>query len=220
MEVEVRIFAGLRARAGKPSVAVDVADGATVADVLDQLQWLTAGTPVVIAVNREYATSETPLGTNDELALIAPVSGGAATTASPAHVRVSSEPLSIDHVATLVSDSRAGAVVTFMGMTRDVPALDYEAYFEMAEKTLLSIAQTAIQRHGLCAAAVEHRIGQVALSEPSVIVAASAPHREAAFAGARELIDEVKTRAPIWKREQGVWVAGELPSAESALPAS
>jgi molybdopterin synthase catalytic subunit/ketosteroid isomerase-like protein len=114
-----------------------------------------------------------------------------------------------------VRDPRAGAVVVFAGVTREVSHLDYEAYAEMAREQLEQIAATAIERHGLCRAAVEHRIGNVPLSEPSVVVAASAPHRGEAFAGAREIIDEVKARAPIWKREEGVeWVEGTPPAAE------
>ena len=73
------------------------------------------------------------------------------------------------------------------------------------------IVERAIARHGLCAAAAEHRIGTVPLSEASVAIAASAPHREQAFAGAREIIDEIKARAPIWKKEEGEWKAGTLP---------
>ena len=72
-----------------------------------------------------------------------------------------------------------------------------------------------IARHGLCRAAVEHRVGVVPLSEPAVIVAVSAPHRAAAFAGARELIDELKSRIPIWKREEGSWAVGTEPSADN-----
>jgi molybdopterin synthase catalytic subunit len=81
----------------------------------------------------------------------------------------------------------------------------------MAAEQIEAIVAAAIERHGLCAAAAEHRIGRVPLSEPSVIVAASAPHRGEAFAGAREIIDEIKRRAPIWKREDGDWVAGHTP---------
>ena len=66
-------------------------------------------------------------------------------------------------------------------------------------------------RHGLCAAAAEHRVGRVPLSEPSVIVAVSAAHRGEAFAGAREIIDAIKARAPIWKTEEGEWVEGAPP---------
>jgi len=89
----------------------------------------------------------------------------------------------------LVRDPRAGAVVTFTGVTRDVSHLDYEAYVPMAERQMQEIVSAAIERHGLCAAAAEHRIGIVPLSEPAVVVAASAPHRGPAFDGAREIID-------------------------------
>jgi molybdopterin synthase catalytic subunit len=100
-----------------------------------------------------------------------------------------------------VRDPRAGAVVLFEGVTREVPELDYEAYSEMAAERIEAIAAEEAERHGLCAVAVEHRTGTVPRSEPSVIVAASAPHRGEAFAGARALIDRVKAEAPIWKVE-------------------
>jgi MoaE-MoaD fusion protein len=114
-----------------------------------------------------------------------------------------------------VRDPRAGAVVTFSGVTREVEKLEYEAYTAMAEERMAAIVAEAIERHGLCRAAVEHRVGDVPLSEPSVIVAASAPHRGEAFAGAREIIDRVKAEAPIWKREvegdDAHWVEGTPP---------
>ena len=82
-----------------------------------------------------------------------------------------------------------------------------------------AIVAAAIERHGLCAAAAEHRVGRVARTEASVIVAASAPHRGEAFAGAREIIDEIKARAPIWKREEGEWKhATHPPTLPSAAP--
>jgi molybdopterin synthase catalytic subunit len=162
-----------------------------------------------MAVNREYADEQLLLATGDELALIPPVSGG---SVGVAHVRVTDEALTLDPLIERVRDPRAGAVVTFSGVTRDVAQLDYEAYVEMAERKLAQIVETAIERHGLCAAAAEHRIGVVPLSEPSVTVAASAPHRGEAFAGAREIIDEIKAQAPIWKKEEGEWKAGNKPA--------
>jgi molybdopterin synthase catalytic subunit len=118
-------------------------------------------------------------------------------------------------VAARVRDARAGAVVTFLGVTRDVERLEYEAYAEMAEEEIRRIVEAAVERHGLCAAACEHRTGTVPLSEASVVVAASAAHRGEAFAGAREIIDEVKARAPIWKAEaegeEIAWVPGTPP---------
>jgi molybdopterin synthase catalytic subunit len=208
MHVRVKLFAGLRERAGTDAISLELPDGARVRDALAQVGWLTADVPVVMAINLDYADEQAVLHPNDELALIPPVSGGAVAAV---HARVIARPLSADRLQELVRDSRAGAVVTFMGVTRDVPALDYEAYAEMAERELTQIVHLAIERHGLCAAAVEHRVGRVPLSEASVIVAASAPHRAEAFAGAREIIDEVKRLAPIWKREEGEWVQGNIP---------
>jgi molybdopterin converting factor subunit 1 len=209
MQVRIRLFAGLRERAGTSEVSLELPDGARVSDALAQLQHLTGDVPVVMAVNQEYADQQLALASGDELALIPPVSGG---SVSVAHVRVTGEPLALDPLIERVRDPRAGAVVTFSGVTRDVPQLDYEAYVEMAERKLAQIVEAAIERHGLCAAAAEHRIGVVTLSEPSVTVAASAPHRGEAFAGAREIIDEIKAQAPIWKKEEGEWKAGTKPA--------
>jgi molybdopterin converting factor subunit 1 len=213
MEVTVRLFAALRERAGAPEVTLELPEGARVRDALASLSGLAEGVPLVMAVNREYASADTELDPGDELALIPPVSGGS-TRAAP-WVRVSAEPLSLDALARRVLDPRAGAVVTFSGVTREVDRLEYEAYVAMAEQRMAAIAAEAVERHGLCAAAVEHRVGAVPLSAPSVIVAVAAAHRGEAFAGAREIIDRVKADAPIWKKEveggEGRWVEGTEP---------
>jgi molybdopterin synthase catalytic subunit/molybdopterin converting factor small subunit len=211
VDVTVKLFAGLRERAGADEVPLTLPDGARVADALTQLSDVTAGCPVVMAVNQEFADGSVVLHAGDELALIPPVSGGAATEPTAAHVRITDEPLALDALAKRVRDPRAGAVVTFTGVTREVSRLDYEAYLPMAERQLREIVEAAIERHGLCAAAAEHRIGMVPLSEASVAVAASAPHRGQAFDGAREIIDEIKARASIWKREEGTWIQGAVP---------
>lgn len=212
MHVRVRLFAMLRERAGTNELELELPEGACVRDALAAVEELSGGLPLVMAINRVYADADAPLSAGDELALIPPVSGGAGS----AHVRITAEPLSLDALMERVRDPRAGAVVTFSGVTREVPSLDYEAYAEMAHEQTAAIVAEAIERHGLCAAAAEHRVGSVGLSEASVLVAVSAPHRPEAFAGAREIIDRLKELAPIWKREidasgGATWVAGTPP---------
>ena len=208
MKVTVRLFAILRQRAGRDTLELDLPDDARVSDALAEVDDLAAGLTLVMAVNREYAAADHPLAAGDELALIPPVSGGATTAP---HVAIREEPLSADAVVARVRDPRAGAVVVFEGVTRDVGWLDYEAYVEMATEQITAIVAAAVERHGLCAAAAEHRVGRVPLSEPSVVVAVSAAHRGEAFAGAREIIDAIKAQAPIWKTEEGEWVEGAPP---------
>jgi molybdopterin synthase catalytic subunit len=219
VKVQVRLFAVLREHAGRDSVEVDLGDGATVADAigalgrvpgLDLLERL----PVRMAVNRDYATLETKLHAADELALIPPISGGARPLI---HARVTRDELSLDILARTVCDAAAGAVVTFQGMPRNIERLDYEAYTEMAQERMAAILTECAERHGLTAAAAEHRVGSVPALEASVIVAVSAPHRAEAFAGGREAIDRIKAEAPIWKVEVGadggaVRVQGVVPS--------
>jgi MoaE-MoaD fusion protein len=196
MLVSVRLFAGLRERAGASHIDVELPDDATVADLLAAMELDPRS--CVAAINREYAEPAARIGPGDEVALVPPVSGGDGTVR---RIRVTGEPLDVGSLSAAVRDSRAGAVVLFEGVTRDVPELDYEAYVEMAEPKLAAIAEQEAERHGLCAVAVEHRTGTVPLGEPSVIVAASAAHRGEAFAGARAVIDRVKAEAPIWKVE-------------------
>jgi molybdopterin synthase catalytic subunit len=212
MHVTVRLFAQLRERAGTSELSLELPEGARVQDAIDELGTLAADLPVVMAVNREYADGDAPLAPGDELALIPPVSGGEASV----WARVTKDALGADDLIARVRDPRAGAVVTFQGVTREVERLEYEAYAEMAEPRIEAILRDAIERHGLCGAAAEHRIGTVPLSEPSVLVAVSAAHRDEAFAAAREVIDRIKAEAPIWKKEIADggerWVEGTAPA--------
>jgi molybdenum cofactor biosynthesis protein MoaC/molybdopterin converting factor subunit 1 len=203
MTVRVLLFAVLRQRAGTGALELELPDGATARDALtalgerDGLGEAIRLLPVRVAVNREYVPESTALAAGDELAVIPPVSGGAPS------VRVTGEALSPHRLLTGVASPAAGATVLFMGTTRDVASLDYEAYAEMAEARIAEILAECTERHGLEAAAAEHRVGTVPLGEPSVLVAVSAPHRAEAFAGAREAIDRIKEEAPIWKTEAG-----------------
>ena len=206
----MKLFAVLRERAGASEVRVELPDGARVRDAIESLAEVTAGVPVVMAVNRQYADAEMVLAPDDELALVPPLSGGETVLV---HARITADPLSIDALSGLVRNPAAGAIVVFEGVTREVEALEYEAYAEMAEEKIAAILAAVKDEHGLTAIAAEHRVGLVPLSQPSVIVAASAPHRGEAFAGARAAIDRIKAEAPIWKKEEGEWVAGTTPRA-------
>jgi molybdopterin synthase catalytic subunit/molybdopterin converting factor small subunit len=218
MDVTVRLFASLREYAGAGTVALRLGDGATVADAIEQLRGgalsgLPENAPFVAAVAREYVKTDHPLSEGDELALVPPVSGGAGEVRL---AEVTGEPLDVEAVRKLVADPSTGATVVFLGTTREVPSLEYEAYVEMAREKIRELAETAVAEHGLAAAAVAHRTGTVPLGEPSVVIAVSAGHRAEAFAGARALLDAVKSQAPIWKQEHPEdgppeWVKGTLP---------
>ena len=218
MDVTVRLFAGLREHAGAGTVALRLGDGATVADAIAQLRdgalaGLPDNAPFVTAVAREYVRADHPLAEGDELALVPPVSGGAGEVRL---AEIVDAPLDVEAVRTLVADPSTGATVVFCGTTREVPSLEYEAYVEMAREKIRELAEAVVAEHGLAAVAVAHRIGTVPLMEPSIVIAVSAGHRAEAFAGARALLDAVKSQAPIWKQEHPEdgppqWVAGTLP---------
>ena len=128
--------------------------------------------------------------------------------------RVTDKPIHLQELLDFVTDPEAGAVATFIGTTRNnnegrkVIALDYEAYPEMAEKQLARLGQKASQKWQICRMAIVHRLGPVQITEPSVIIAVSAAHREAAFAACRFAIEEIKKTVPIWKKE--VYEGGEI----------
>lgn len=131
------------------------------------------------------------------------------------HIHVSTGPRPLDPGGALrfVSTPEAGGTVLFSGTVRspndgqDVDHLDYEVWTEKVDTTLRDIAEAALQRHGATRAHVTHRTGRVEVGEPSVLVCVSAPHRDAAFDAAREIIDTLKAQAPIWKKE--VTTSGE-----------
>jgi len=203
VRVTVRLFAGLRERAGRPSVELE--DVARIDDVWPALGLGPEPPGLLYAVNRSYVERGQELADGDEVALIPPVSGGS--------FRLVEGPLDVATVLHEVEDPEAGAVASFVGTVRrrsrdrDVLYLVYEAFEEMAEPMLARIGDELTQRHGLCAVAVHHRLGQVEVGEASVVIAVSAPHRSAALDACREAIETLKTSIPLWKKE--VYAGGE-----------
>ena len=205
MHVRIRLFAGLRERAGTGSREVELADGARVADVWSALDLGDEPSGLLYAVNKRYAEADATLAAGDEVALIPPVSGG--------DFRLTEEPLSLDAAVREVARDEAGAIATFLGTVRnrsrdrDVRYLEYEAYEGMAEETMAELARELSDRHPLAAVAIHHRVGRVEIGEPSVVIAISSPHRAAALTACREAIDTLKQTVPLWKKE--VYEGGE-----------
>jgi molybdopterin synthase catalytic subunit/molybdopterin converting factor small subunit len=203
VRVHVRLFAGLRERAGWSQRDVDGVE--RVEDVWPALELGDEPPGLLYAVNKSYVERAHELADGDEVALIPPVSGGA--------FLLSSEPLSVDAVVEEVAADEAGAVATFVGTTRihsrgrTVTHLEYEAYEGMAEQTMAEIADELEERYDLCEIAIHHRIGRVSIGERSVVIAVSAPHRRDALAACRDAIDTLKERVPLWKKE--VYEGGE-----------
>ena len=134
-------------------------------------------------------------------------------------VTLQQEPVDIARVMSGIGGDPDGAVVSFIGRVRDnadgkrVLYLEYEAYGEMARKQLQSVVDDAIARWSLSSCTVVHRYGRVEVGEASIIIAASAPHRAEAFRAVEYIIDTVKVKVPIWKKEfysdGSVWINGK-----------
>jgi MoaE-MoaD fusion protein len=199
VRVMVRLFAGLRERAGTSRSELELQDGATVADVWPALELGDEPSGLLYAVNRAYAEPDRPLTDGDEVALIPPVSGGA--------FRLTEGPVNLTAVVVEVVDEQAGAIATFLGTVRaqsrgrEVIALEYEAYEDMAEQVMAEIAGEVKERYELCKVAVMHRTGRVEVGETSVAIAVSAPHRQDALAACADVIEALKARVPLWKKE-------------------
>jgi molybdopterin synthase catalytic subunit len=217
VRVLVRLFASYREAAGRGHFDLELPAGSTVRDAVARIvkehPLIAEGRQVVIARNREYADLSTPLTDGDEVALIPPVSGGERALAP---IAVSDAPLSVDEALALVRDDAFGGVVVFLGTVRSqsrgkrILHLEYEAYAEMAEAKMREISERLVRDHGPLRIAMHHRIGDLAVGDIAVVVAAAAPHRDAAFAAARSAIDELKSIVPIWKKEHAedgaIWI--------------
>jgi MoaE-MoaD fusion protein len=235
IRVRVLFFGVLKEMTGKSVDLIDLADGASVRDVLavyeSQNPSLKKSLPsLALAVNQQYVGPDTKLRENDEIALLPPVSGGA--PAPSTSLRAGSEPPGrrrhalivrqvIDTPQTVAGLKRGadGAALAFEGVVRDQTRgrktlyLDYEAYEEMALAQMESLAVQALERFQIRDVAIVHRLGRLEIGETSVLVAVASAHRAAAFDACRWLIDTLKRTVPIWKKEYfedgAVWADGE-----------
>ena len=202
MRVTVRLFAGLRERAGWSQREIE-AD--RVSEVWGALDLGEEPDGLLYAVNREYAPADQELADGDIVALIPPVSGGAFV--------LTEDSVSLDAAVSEVATDEAGAIATFLGTARrhsrgrEVSHLEYEGYEGMAEEMMAKLAAELEERYDLHAIAIHHRVGRVELGEPSVVIAVSASHRADALAACKDAIDILKTNVPLWKKE--VYEGGE-----------
>lgn len=131
-------------------------------------------------------------------------------------VELTSDPIDVSRLIAHVNRPANGGICTFLGVVRDnaegrpVVKLGYEAYESMAVAQMRSIVEEAAERWSLDAVALSHRTGELQIGEASVAIAVGAPHRAEAFEACRYIIDTLKTRVPIWKKEffqdGAVWV--------------
>lgn len=224
MRVRVLFFGMLKEWTGRASDVVDLPAEGRVADLLTHLRasvgrFSEYETSLAVAVNREYASTETVLRDGDEVAILPPVSGGSETASSPFGAEIIPDPIDTRSIVNALTHRDVGAVVVFEGVVRDNTRgrrtlyLDYEAYEPMALTELESLLAEARQRFAIGGARVVHRVGRLQIGETSVLIAVAAPHRAAGFEACRWLIDTLKKTVPIWKKEYfedgAVWADGD-----------
>ena len=212
MRISVLYFAVFRERLGRSDDSLELPAGATVGEAIAALAARHA--PVAqlrgkfrVAVNQDMVGDDHALADGDELALIPPVAGG---SGEPRHVVLQDAELSLDRCLAAVRGPGMGGIVTFTGMVRlhsrgtTIDHLEYEAYAAMALKVMTELCDEIERELPGTRLAVEHRVGRLAIGDVAVVIAAAAPHRAEAFAACRAMIDRLKDRVPIWKKEVGV----------------
>ncbi|HUK86640.1 MAG TPA: molybdenum cofactor biosynthesis protein MoaE [Terriglobales bacterium] len=223
MRVRVLFFGMLKDVVGRGSDSLALPSGATLADLLARYQSefprLEQLLPsLALSVNQEYAAAGQPLNDDDEVALLPPVSGGSAEATEPL-VSIVRERIVPHDIVPLLERPEDGAIVIFDGVARNHTRgrktlyLDYEAYEPMALQELRRLAGEALQKFPIRNLALVHRLGRIEIGESSVLIAVYSAHRAPAFEACHWLIDTLKKKVPIWKREYfedgAVWADGE-----------
>jgi MoaE-MoaD fusion protein len=234
MRVKVRYLGMLKELAGREREVIDIRDGTRLGDLYSELQKRIPKLgdfrrAMALAVNYEYSGSETVLAEDDEVALIPPVSGGkisdepsTADCALPLisdHARIVKDPIKTAPILSAIKHPEDGALAVFDGIVRNNSCgrstvyLEYTAYEPMALRELEQLARQALRRFPVRDVRIVHRLGRLQIGESSVYIAVAADHRAAAFDACRWLIDSLKTRVPIWKKEffedGAIWADGE-----------
>lgn len=224
MKLTIHMFAGLSDIFKSDQIQIHIKEDTVTSERLKQL--IIQNHPhaegliqqAFIAKNHAYAAPEELLYEQDEIALIPPVSGGE----EEAHVQqeiamknlfqITYDPLDINDVAKKVIHAHNGASISFIGTTREFTQgkktvlLEYEAYVPMAQNAIIQIGQEISDQWPGTLSAISHRLGKVEISEISVIIAVSSPHRDDCYEASRYAIERLKQIVPIWKKE--IWEDG------------
>ena len=210
VSIRVLFFGAARDVVDSNPLEISVDAPATVGSVIERFSQLERfGRSLLFAVNQEYATRETSLRENDELAVFPPVSGGSSCDyrCPVDFFELTTETIDVGKVARRVVLPECGATVTLDGYAREwtngkrTLYLVYEAYEQMALKEMERLGAEAHKRFEIAHLGIVHRTGRLEIGETSVVIAASAPHRRAAFEACEWAIKELKRTVPIWKKE-------------------
>jgi molybdopterin converting factor subunit 1 len=219
MRVRVLFFGVLKDLVGRTGESLELPDGAVVREVLSHYlsevpRMREALASIAVAVNQEYAGAETVLRSDDEVALLPPVSGGSGKAAS-----IVRDAIDTQGVLARIKRGEDGAAVVFEGVVRNQTRgrrtlyLEYEAYEEMALDQMEGLAEQALKQFQVREVRLVHRLGRLEIGETSVLIVVGSAHRAAAFDACRWLIDTLKRTVPIWKKEffedGAVWADGE-----------
>src|SRR6266404_9254576 len=231
--VRVLFFGAARDAAGREELELSLSSQANVASAFAQLladypALARFGNALLLAVNQEYALPDREISDGDELAVLPPVSGGSgagsadassATTSERDFFELTADPIDVGAIARRVVLAECGATVTLDGYAREWTRgrrtlyLVYEAYAPMALREMKRLGEQAHEKFEIAHIGIVHRTGRLEIGETSVVIAASAPNRRAAFEACEWAIRELKRTVPIWKKEffedGEVWVEGE-----------
>ncbi|MFW2388458.1 MAG: molybdenum cofactor biosynthesis protein MoaE [Polyangiales bacterium] len=211
MNVDVHFYAAAKELAGCPGTKLEVEPTSLPQDELRQL--LSDRFPSLagflsrmrLAVNGEFVDDSLALRDGDRVDVLPPVAGGSPVVLC----RVSSEEISLDQVRKAVEHPGAGGICIFHGVVRDhangkqVARLDYEAHESLAHREMMRVLEAVTAEYPGVRIAAVHRVGELAIGDVAVCLAASAAHRGDAFSACRDAIDRIKETVPLWKKEWG-----------------
>ena len=228
MQIKVLFFGQLRDVCGQSEDQLELPAGSRVGGVFQhyaakfpRLQAMARS--IVLARNQEFTGPETELAENDEIALLPPVSGGApltpVTDPEGHYFALTRDPIDPRELESRLLQEIDGALVTFLGVVRNntkgrrTLRLDYDCYEPMALREMATIGREVATQFGISRIAIVHRLGMMEVSEASVAVVVTSPHRRAAFEAALEGINRLKKTVPVWKKEffedGEIWVEGD-----------